>query len=515
MRRDLWQKGVALGITLLLVLLIITVFTPSFSAVKLSPGQPDQTSVTKNTKIVFSSVNLTIRSREAIPVDYLMFTINQSSNDIMVAYVMFSLNGTKIIDYPLGAFTVKNLTNTSNLPYQSEGNFYGYDEEAGRNVTGFNYGYGNSTVDLSILYDINYTTHVSGTFYARLFVNSTNHTYASGPSITFTVKEPDGGGGGGGDGGDGGGAFNQPPIADAGGPYTGYVMKLITFSGTKSTDDAGVTHYRWDWTNDGVYDTNWSAVAIITHSYDSEGVYTLRLEVKDAENLTSSNTTTVIVTVTTDQFQAPVAEAAGPYQGLTYQNIYFDGSHSYGINANIIYYLWAFGDGTYGYNVTAAHAYETEGTFTVVLTVTDSNNLIAIDTTTAIIELDANRNNISDIMDQAIGANVTQADLHSVSIGSSAYYLVDTDHDGRYDIFYDPTTYTKTVLGQQQGKLLIDVNGDGIWDVVYDPIHGTVSPYKKESPSGGFPWLYVGLTVVFLAIIVLVVVFYLRKNFYI
>jgi PKD repeat protein len=236
--------------------------------------------------------------------------------------------------------------------------------------------------------------------------------------------------------------------------------------------------------------------------------------VKDNENLTGTSTTTVNVTMTTDDFRAPVAEAAGPYTSLTYQSIHFDGSNSYGINASITYYLWAFGDGTYGYNVTSTHAYETAGAYTVVLTVTDSNNLIAIDTTTATIELDANRNNISDVMDQAIGANITQTDLHSLTIGGSLYYLVDTNHDGSYDTFYNPTTNTKNILGQQQGKQLIDVNGDGIWDFVYDPIYGTTSPYKKESPSGGIPWMNVGIIVFIVAIIVMIVLFYLRRNCY-
>jgi hypothetical protein len=510
MRRDQWQKGVALGVTLLLLLLIITVFIPSYSAVKLSPGTPNKTSVIKNTNIIFCSVNLTIRSEEALPVDYLMFTINQSSDTHMIAYVMFSLDGTKLSDYPPGAFTVQTLTDTSNLSYQNGGTYSVTDEETG-DVTQYGYGYGDNEVDLNILYNITYTTHIAGIFYARLFVNSTLHTYASGESISFTVNEqsaPPPGGGGGGTG-------NQPPVANAGGPYSGYVNRPMTFSGAKSTDDTGVTGYRWDWTNDGTYDTNWSAVAITTHSYISEGVYTLRLQVKDNENLTNSNTTTVTVTTTTNDFQPPIAEAAGPYNGLTYQNIHFDGSNSYGINASIVYYLWAFGDGTYGYNETSTHAYETAGTFNVVLTVTDSNNLIAIDTTTATIELDANRNNISDVMDQAIGADITQADLRSLFLGGSLCYLVDTTHDGIYDIFYNPATNTKTFLGQQQGKQLIDVNGDGIWDYIYDPVHGTVSPFKEEPPSGGIPWMYISVSIVIVTISIVILLIYLRRNCYI
>lgn len=511
MRKNLWHKAGALSITLVLVLLIIIVFTPSFSAVKLSPGTPDKSSVMKTTNIKFSYVNLTIRSTEVLPVDYLKFTINQSSNDLMVAYVMFNLDGTKLSESPVGGFTVTTLTNISTLPYQTEGNYSVLDEETG-NTTQYGYGYGNSGTNLTVHYNITYKTHIAGVFYARLFVYTSKHTFASVTSISFTVNEPSpppsppspppA-------------SSNQPPVANAGGPYSGYVDKPITFSGSKSTDDVGVTGYRWDWTNDGVYDTNWSTVAITTHNYSSEGVYTLRLQVKDVGNLTNSTTTTVNVTATTEQFQAPVADAAGPYQGLMYQSIRFDGSGSRGINASIVYYLWAFGDGTYGYNVTTTHAYETAGTFTVVLTVTDSHNLIAIDTTTVTVEEDMNRNGIPDFMDQAIGVNITLADLHSIIVGGSTTYLVDTNHDGVYDTFYDPNTNIKTSVGQQQGKQLIDVNGDGTWDYVYDPAHGTMTPFKQESAGGEFPWMYVGFAVAIVAVIIVIVLLYLRKNFYI
>lgn len=494
MRRESWQKGVAMSIALLLILLIIVVFTPSFSAVKLSPGTPNKSSVTKNTIIIFNNVNLTIRSTEAIPVNYLMFRIFRSNDNSMIAQVNFSIFGKKISDTPTDAFTMMNVTNTSNLPYNSTWG-YGHDEETNNSRT-FNYGYGygpSGSFDLSILYKIAYTTQIIGTFYAKLFVNSTTYTYVSGESTEFTVQpssspppssppgEP---------------SSNEAPVADPDGPYIGYVNKPITFTGYHSTDDTAVTGYRWDWTNDGTYDTNWSTAANITHIYTKEGGYTLGLQVKDGENLTDSAITTVNVLTTTDNFQAPVANAAGPYSGLTYQNIQFDGSLSYGVNASIISYNWSFGDGTYSNYITAAHAYEAVGTFTVNLTIIDSNNLQAMDITTVTIELDANRNNISDIMDQTIGADITLSDLHTLVIGGSMYYLVDTNHDDIYDILYNPTTNTKNNLGQQNGKQLIDINIDGQWDYLYDPALDSITPYQVTTSLLDSWWISVFISII-------------------
>jgi hypothetical protein len=512
-KKEQWQKGVAIGITLSLIILIIVVFTPSYAAVKLSPGTPDKSSVTKNTIIIFNDVNLTIRSNEAIPVDYLNFRVFRSNDDSMVAQLNFSILGTELSDTPTGAFTMINVTNTSNLTYNPTWGS-GLNETANTSQT-FNHGYGygpTGSYDLTILYRIEYKTDTTGTFYAKLFVNSTTYTYVSAESSPFTVVDPlppPGGGGGGGDS-----SSNEAPVANAGGPYIGYVNNPITFSGSKSTDDTKVTGYRWDWTNDGIYDTNWSTVAITTHTYLSKGIYTLRLQVKDNENLTDSSTTTVNITTTTNDTKAPVADAAGPYNSLTYQNIHFDGSNSHGNNASITSYLWSFGDGTYGYNVTSTHAYETAGTFTVNLTVTDSNNLIAIDMTTATIELDANRNGVSDELDRAIGANITSADLRSLMINGSLCYLVDINHDGIFDCFYNTATQTKTNLGQQQEKYLIDVNGDGKWDYIYDPAYNTLSPYQNDNQRGGIPLDLIGIIIGIVTIIVVIVLAYLRKNCY-
>lgn len=195
MGNGLLRKGTGIGVALLLVLLIFAVLIPSAPAIKLSAGIPDDSSVIAGTTIIFEDVDLTIRSVEAIPVQYLTFIIFDSANNHKVAQVRFSLEGTEISEAPEGAFTVMNVTSTSNLPYQSGGRYFGYDERTGHNVTrfhfgygyGYEYGYGYGTSDLTLVYTITYKTCKPGTYYAKLFVKTKKYIYISGETTPFTV----------------------------------------------------------------------------------------------------------------------------------------------------------------------------------------------------------------------------------------------------------------------------------------------------------------------------------------
>ncbi len=169
----------------MILLLFLTIIPPS-TAVLLDPGEPNKTSVKKGTTVTFNDVNLTIRAKERIPVESLKFSIFKGSTEI--AYVKFYINGTEIED-PLGKFTVSSLVNISQITYGSGGIYYGYDEYKGQNVTGFTYGYGNISHHVYVEYTITYKSHMTGTFFAKLFVNASSYNYKSGPSTLFTVFE--------------------------------------------------------------------------------------------------------------------------------------------------------------------------------------------------------------------------------------------------------------------------------------------------------------------------------------
>ncbi len=67
----------------------------------------------------------------------------------------------------------------------------------------------------------------------------------------------------------------------------------------------------------------------------------------------------------------PIADAGGPYYGLTNVSITFNGSKSYDPDQYIKSWFWDFGDGTTGYGEIFNHSYSEAGYYTVKLVVTD------------------------------------------------------------------------------------------------------------------------------------------------
>lgn len=373
-----------------------------------------------------------------------------------------------------------------------------------------------NTSDGTTIYNGTGTSHpdtglnADSSYYYRAWSwNSTQTLWSTtNASAHATTQSSGGGDDGGGEPGGGMPPSGQAPVAHAGGPYNGHVNQSITFNGSTSTDDNAVVGYRWDWTNDGTWDTSWLRTATTTHSYTILGMYTVKLEVRDSGGLNDTDTATVIVATAGVPQQAIIAEANGPYTGLTFQPIQFVGYGSYDSNGTIMNYTWDFGDGIHGYGISPVHHYTTSGMFSVTLTIADNKAQQDNDTATATILLDSDRDNVSDLMEQAIGANITSSDIRPVHINNVPYDLVDINGDGIYDVMYNPATGTKTILGQQGSDLLIDLNGDGIWEYVYDPLHGTTSPYEKKNQPGGFPWMIAAAIAIILAIIALVAWFY-------
>jgi hypothetical protein len=100
----------------------------------------------------------------------------------------------------------------------------------------------------------------------------------------------------GGEPGPTGGPTNIVPTAHAGGPYIGYVNATITFNGSTSMDaDGSIVGYRWDFTSDGVFDTDWTSTPIATHVYEHAGIYRATLQVKDNRSATDNDTADVTI----------------------------------------------------------------------------------------------------------------------------------------------------------------------------------------------------------------------------
>lgn len=81
----------------------------------------------------------------------------------------------------------------------------------------------------------------------------------------------------------------------------------------------------------------------------------------------------------------PVANANGPYSGVTGSSVEFSSAGSSDPDGEITSYLWNFGDGQSSRSENPSHRYQRSGTYEVTLTVTDNDGARNRDTTSATI----------------------------------------------------------------------------------------------------------------------------------
>jgi parallel beta-helix repeat protein len=89
-----------------------------------------------------------------------------------------------------------------------------------------------------------------------------------------------------------------PAAAFSVSPGSGTTSTVFTFDASSSSDaedSALALSFRWDWENNGIYDTAWSNSATIQHTFTVSGTHTVRLEVKDTGGLTDTSTQQVAV----------------------------------------------------------------------------------------------------------------------------------------------------------------------------------------------------------------------------
>ena len=105
----------------------------------------------------------------------------------------------------------------------------------------------------------------------------------------------------------------EPPTASLDvTPLGGDTTTLFTFDASASfdgQDNSSALEVRWDWEADWIWDTGWSTDKIATHQYVQMGNYTVRIEVRDTDNLTSMSEKEVEVVEVIPEFDAPVFPA--------------------------------------------------------------------------------------------------------------------------------------------------------------------------------------------------------------
>jgi parallel beta-helix repeat protein len=101
---------------------------------------------------------------------------------------------------------------------------------------------------------------------------------------------------------------NEPPVADAGGPYDTVEGTEIVLDGSGSSDPDGCggdLEYRWDFDDDGIWDTAYATDPTASHTWTDDYTGTVRVEVFDGEY-----TDQAVATVTVNN-GAPAVTATG------------------------------------------------------------------------------------------------------------------------------------------------------------------------------------------------------------
>lgn len=159
---------------------------------------------------------------------------------------------------------------------------------------------------------------------------------------------------------------NLPPVADAGGPYTVDEGTALTLDGSTSTDPNGDTlTFAWDLDNDGNYDNSSDESPVYT--WNVNGTYTVGLHVTD---LLLEDTATAQVTVND---LAPTAEFTwapdSQQEGLA---VLFTDASTSPADA-ITAWEWDFGGQGASSDQNPSFIFNSEGTYTISLTITDED----------------------------------------------------------------------------------------------------------------------------------------------
>ncbi len=267
-----------------------------------------------------------------------------------------------------------------------------------------------------------------------------------------------------------------PTVTAASSVAAGTAPLEVFLSADAQDLDGPIVLYEWDFDGDGSFDYSSPSVGPVRHVYSSGGVYNATVKVTDADGNTATDSLTITVSDAN-----PVAYAqAAPKDGSAPLTVAFSGSGS-DADGQIVKYEWDFtSDGSYEYSSTstasANHVYNSDGTYTATLRVTDDDGLTGTDTVSitvsesgspkAMLDGDPTRGQAS--LDVCVFIHGQDPD------GSISSYSMDYDGDGLSDADFatPPTAF----------------GDDAELDYNNGTATGTWSRTTEEAHSGSYSW---------------------------
>jgi len=171
----------------------------------------------------------------------------------------------------------------------------------------------------------------------------------------------------------------EPLIAEAGGPYTGYVGDPIQITGS-ATGGIPDYVYKWDLNNDGVYDD--ANGKTISHSWTTQGTKTIYLKVTDSMDKNDTDPATVTVNIRNQPPNTPSTPEGKATIKINKENAYT--TLTTDPNGDQIWYWIDWGDETNsgwvgpfasGATATAPHIWTKRGTYQIKVKAKDSYNV--------------------------------------------------------------------------------------------------------------------------------------------
>jgi len=169
---------------------------------------------------------------------------------------------------------------------------------------------------------------------------------------------------------------------------TATVFQVNASCSTDNEDPPASLQVRWDWENDGVWDTEWTTTKAGSHQYTTTGTKTIGMQVKDTAGLMDVTTRSVTVSSSTPQNTPPTAcftvtPAAGTTATVFQANASCSTDNEDAPASLQVRWDWendGVWDTEWRTTKTASHQYTTTGTKTIRMQVQDTGGLMDVTT---------------------------------------------------------------------------------------------------------------------------------------